>query len=190
MLRTLAPVLTWHLRSADRSRRYSNPRARYLMMFLRFRTTFLCYCYCFYCCCCCCFCSCTMPCMQQGDALVALEKSGHSHVAAGLTFCFLSFFLSLRWPFAAAAAHRPLSMSIEWNSKIFAFVILFLFSFIFLLAGFVYLNMVNRCCGVFIAIYACSNWWFFHTFRSLTSHSDCFGLGDYFDFFCAKWKTN
>lgn len=130
MLRTVAPVLTWHLRSADRSRRYSNPRARYLMMFLRFRTTFLCYCYCFYCCCCC-FCSCTMPCMQQGDALVALEKSGHSYVAAGLTFCFLSFFLSLWWPFAAAAAHRPLSMSIEWNSKIFAFVILFLFSLLF-----------------------------------------------------------
>lgn len=92
-LRKLAPALTWHLRSADRSHRCSNPLARYLMMFLRFRTTFLCYCYCF----CCCR-DCPMPCCMQGDAFVALEKSGHSYVvaaaaAAGLTFCFLSFSL-------------------------------------------------------------------------------------------------
>lgn len=78
--------LTWHLRSAGRSLRCSNPHARYLMMFLRFRTTYLCY-------------SAivivvvvvlvvalslSMPCIQRD----ALEKSGHSNLAILTLFSF------------------------------------------------------------------------------------------------------
>lgn len=142
-LRTLAPALTWHLRSADRSHRCSNPRARYLMMFLRFRTTFLCYCYCF----CCCYCCrvCPMPCCMQRDALVALEKSGHSYVvvaAAGLTFCFLSFsLLTLR-----SSSSGPWAVVNEFRVQLYDFCLCYFVSLLFFcLLDFVYINMVNRC---------------------------------------------
>lgn len=75
-----------------------------------------------------------MPCCMQRDALVALEKSGHSYVvvaaaaaAAGLTFCFLSFsLLTLR-----SSSSGPWAVVNECRVQLYDFYLCYFLSFLF-----------------------------------------------------------